>query len=252
MEDVTPYGTVQSVEVVDSTRAGAVLNEIDDIVQRSEQFMNNSVAKISKLLVEAKRGAYWIERGFSNEDEYIKTLPYSRAQYYNLLGIGQHLGFLPEETIADIGIKKAAALVRISKHSSSLTTEWLEKAQSNTHKDFLKDVRAFFKGKDEEVQEEIEWVRVKASKDQANIIREALNIASLSLGSEKSQAQQMEVICADFLAGHSENGEGRLDNRNGFIVSIIGRLARQLDAEAISALVGTLANVIEENNNEHE
>lgn len=234
----------------DKDHANAVLQEIDGMIKNSEEFVNKSVARLSKLLIEAKRGAYWIERGFSNEDDYIKTLPYSRAQYYNLLGIGQHLGFLPENTIAEIGIKKAAALVRISKHSSTLTPEWLEKAKSSTHKDFLKEVRTFFKGKDEEVEEDIEWVRVKASKEQANIIREALNIASLSLGSEKSQAHQMEVICADFMSAHSDDGTGRLDNRDGFIISIISRLARQLDAKAINALVGALATVVEENDNE--
>jgi hypothetical protein len=126
---------------VDEQRASFVLEEIDAVIKNSETFANKSVAKISKLLVEAKNGAYWAGRGYKNEDDYIKTLPYSRAQYYNLIGIGLHLGFLPEETIAKLGIKKSEALVRISKHSPSLTDEWVTKAQNSTHQEFLGEVR---------------------------------------------------------------------------------------------------------------
>lgn len=236
----------EEVLAISKERAAEVLTEIDNIVSQTEEFANRSVAKVSKLLVEAKHNAYWIERGFKTEDEYIKTLPYSRAQYYNLLGIGLHLGFLPEETIAEIGVKKAEALVRISKHSPSLTDEWLEKAKNETHEEFLQDVRSFFKAKDSQSDETFEWIRIKAAKDQSNVIREALEIASNMLGSEKSQAHQLEAICADFLSHYNDDGSGRLENRNGFMLSIIRNLAKNLDEAALEALVGTLASVVEE------
>jgi hypothetical protein len=237
----------EALEVVsvDGDVARAVLAEIDSIIKNTEQVANHSVARMSKLLVEAKNGAYWAERGYKNEDEYVKTLPYSRAQYYNLIGIGLHLGFLPEETIAELGIKKSEALVRISKHSPTLTDEWVEKAKKSTHQEFLNDVRDFFKKKDDSDGEEVEWIRIKASKSQSNVIHEALAIAEKMLGSDKSQAHQMETICAEFLSGKLDNGDDRLDNRNGFIISIISGLARQLDHEAINALVGALAGVVE-------
>jgi hypothetical protein len=235
------------VESVDRERASYVLNQIKDITRDSQDFANKSVASLSKLLVEAKRGAYWINDGFKNEDEYIKTLPYSRSQYYNLIGIGLHLGFLPEQTIADLGIKKAEALVRISKHSPTLTNEWIEKAKTSTHTDFLKDVREFFNDKDQKEEEDFEWIRVKASKSQADVIREAFNIAERMLGSEKSQAHQLEVISAEFLSGKLDNGDDRLQNRSGFIISIIRNLSKQLDQDALDALVGALASVVEEN-----
>jgi hypothetical protein len=89
-------------------------------------------------------------------------------------------------------------------------------------------------------------IRIKASKSQSDIIREALSLAEKMLGSDKSQAHQMESICAEFLSGRLENGDDRLDNRNGFIISIIRNLARQLDKEAVDALIGALASVVEE------
>jgi hypothetical protein len=238
----------KEVVAIDKNRANEVMEEIAGMMQTAETFANKSVARLSKLLVEAKQGAYWAEKGFANEDAYIKTLPYSRAQYFNLIGIGLHLGFLPEETIAELGIKKSEALVRISKHSPALTDEWIEKAKSSSHQEFLHDVRDFFKGKDEADVEELEWIRVKASKGQANIIREAMAMAEKMLGSEKSAAHQLETICAEFLSGKLENGDDRLENRNGFIIGIIKNLAMQLDADAISALVGALASIVEGSN----
>jgi hypothetical protein len=235
----------QEIINVDKDRADAVLNEIDTIINKTEEYANHSVAKISKLLVEAKRGAYWASRGFENEDEYIKTLPYSRAQYYNLVGVGMYLGSLPEDSIAELGIKKSEALVRIVKHNPELMDEWLEKAKNESHKDFLKEVRSFFNKTDESAEEEFEWFRIKANKDQANIIAEALRIAGNIIGSEKSQAFQLEAICAEFLAGKNEDNNDRLQNRDGFMIGIIKELAKQLDSKALEALVGALAGVVE-------
>lgn len=235
-------GEVLSVE---RTKAVGTLEEIDSLILNTERFANKSVARMSRLLLEVKQGAYWTERGFLSEDDYIKTLPYSRAQYYNLIGIAQNLGSLSEEEIADIGTKKAQALVRIAKHDQSLLEEWYNRAKEVKQMDFLEEVQDFFGKKDKANDEDIEWVRVKASKEQSNVINEAFKIAGMMLGSDKSKAHQLEVICAEFLSANNDDGGARLGNRNGYIISIIKNLAHQLDEDALSALVNALAGIVE-------
>jgi hypothetical protein len=70
--------------------------------------------------------------------------------------------------------------------------------------EFKHEVEKHLTGKD---TEPYELVTFKLYKSQLPVIEQALEIASLMLGTDKSRGYCLEMICADFLAGaHADGG----------------------------------------------
>src|SRR5205085_794474 len=69
---------------------------------------------------------------------------------------------------------------------------------------FKKEVEEHLTGKQ---TEPAEIVYFKLYKSQIPVIEQALDTAALMLGSDKSRGYCLEMICADFLAGASVDGQ---------------------------------------------
>jgi hypothetical protein len=81
---------------------------------------------------------------------------------------------------------------------------WLHKARQMPKAEFQREVERELTGKDSEPSELIYF---KVYKSQIPIIEQAIEAAALMLGSDKSRGYCLEMICADFLAGASIEGD---------------------------------------------
>ena len=75
---------------------------------------------------------------------------------------------------------------------------WVHKAEELPKEKFREEVERYLTGKETEPWELIYF---KVFKSQLPVIEQALETASLMLGSDKSRGYMLEMICADFLAG---------------------------------------------------
>ena len=80
---------------------------------------------------------------------------------------------------------------------------WLHKARQMPKAEFQREVERELTGKDSEPSELIYF---KVYKSQIPVIEQAVETAALMLGSDKSRGYCLEMICADFLAGASMDG----------------------------------------------
>ena len=82
---------------------------------------------------------------------------------------------------------------------------WLHKARQTPKPEFQREVEKELTGKSTEPSELIYF---KVYKSQIPIIEQAIETATVMLGSEKSRDYCLEMICADFLAGaHMDGGK---------------------------------------------
>ncbi len=93
---------------------------------------------------------------------------------------------------------------------------WLHKARELPKEQFKREVERHLTGQETEPWEIIYF---KLYKSQLPVVEQALETAALMLGSDKSRGYCLEMICADFLAGASLEGE----NAEGLLFSL-GRL----------------------------
>ena len=80
---------------------------------------------------------------------------------------------------------------------------WVHKARQLPETEFQREVEKELTGKDTEPSELIYF---KVYKSQIPVIERAIETAALMLGSDKSRGYCLEMICADFLAGASIDG----------------------------------------------
>ena len=74
----------------------------------------------------------------------------------------------------------------------------MHKAREMPREEFKREVENELTGKDSEPSELIYF---KVYKSQIPVIEQAIEVAALMLGSDKSRGYCLEMICADFLAG---------------------------------------------------
>jgi len=84
-------------------------------------------------------------------------------------------------------------------HFDSAT--WLHRAKESTKQEVKEEVYKYFTGED---YEPYEMVYFKLYESQLPIVERALYVASRMVGSEKSRGYCLELICADFLGGRTE------------------------------------------------
>ena len=75
---------------------------------------------------------------------------------------------------------------------------WVHKAQELPKEEFKREVERHLTGRNTEASELLYF---RLFKSQLAVIEQALETASLMLGSDKSRGYCLEMICADFLAG---------------------------------------------------
>lgn len=244
---------------VDQHHAEVVLRNVEqelNAVQNAMGTLEKSFARLAILLVEVKRGALWSFKGYKNETEWIdKVFPQSPAQYYDLVKIGTQLQSLDIKTLEEIGRSKCGQLARIAAHNNgAVPQEWIEKALTQTSAEFKKSVKEYF-GKKEQIQSEEDSGAAKESiKDQfitfrifgddIHIVHTAFERLAQLAGSEKSMGHRLGLLCADFLSEFDEDGVGRLQGKNAYILRIISRLLDQLDLsdeDVVNKIFGMLA-----------
>jgi hypothetical protein len=207
-------------------RALVVLEKIDEILfwektkerERDERFVD-----LGQYLCEARAGQYWRLENLKSFDEYLeKRFPESRRKAYYLMAIHEHLTRIPKQHLREVGWSKATEMAKVARRDGNEfdCATWLHKAKELPKEAFKREVERHLTGRDTEAWEIIYF---KLYKSQLPIIEQALETASLMLGTQKSRGYCLEMICADFLAGAT------LDEANPAVFSVsIRRLVELL------------------------
>jgi hypothetical protein len=116
------------------------------------------------------------------------------------MAIHEHLTRVPKQHLREVGWSKATEMAKVARRDGSEfdCATWLHKAKELPKEAFKREVERHLTGQETEAWEIIYF---KLYKSQLPIIEQALETASLMLGTQKSRGYCLEMICADFLAG---------------------------------------------------
>ena len=228
---------------MDKTRAQQVLARIDEILcweEKVDQQKDRKFAELGKHLCEVRNKGYW-RLGYKSFEHFLEAkFPDSRRKAYYLMSIHDHLKQIPTAAIEELGWSKALELAKVARsegrHFDSAT--WLHRARESTKQELKEEVYKYFTGED---YEPYEMVYFKLYESQLPIIERALYVSSRMVGTEKSRGYCLELICADFLAGRTEESTPEE------ILLVIERLVRLMPADYLGRLGGT----VKENGNEN-
>ncbi len=197
------------VPPLNQKRAQFVLAKIDQILaweQQTDRERDTRFVELGRYLCEVRAGQYWRLEKLASFDDYLaRRFPESRRKAYYLMSIHEHLPKPIRSELKQVGWSKAVELVKVARREQEdfKSADWLHKAQSMPHQRFKEEVEKYLTGE----SEASELIYFKVYKSQAPIIEQALDTAARMLGSDKSRAYCLEMICADFLAGaHAEEG----------------------------------------------
>jgi len=200
-------------------RALFVLDKIDEILvweKTKEQERDVRFVELGEYLCEVRAGQFWRLENLKSFDEFLeKRFPESRRKAYYLMAIHEHLTKIPKHLLREIGWRKAAEMVRVARREGERfdCAPWVHKAKDLNREEFEREVERHLTGQE---TERWELIYFKLYKSQLPVIEQALETASLMLGSDKSRGYILEMICADFLAGANiESG-----NSNALILSL--------------------------------
>ncbi len=200
-------------------RALFVLAKIEEILfweRNTEQERETRFVELGRYLCEARAGQYWRLDNLRSFDEFLeKKFPESRRKAYYLMAIHEHLPRIPKPELKMVGWTKATELVKVARRDGQRfdCATWLHKARELPKEEFKREVERHLTGQETEPWEIIYF---KLYKSQLPVLEQALETASLMLGTDKSRGYCLEMICADFLAGANlENG-----NPNALLLSL--------------------------------
>src|SRR5215469_10334853 len=190
-------------------RAALILGRIDEILvweTRHENDRDTKFVELGKYLCEVRAGQYWRVENLKSFDEFLeRRFPESRRKAYYLMSIHEHLPPQVKRDLLQVGWTKGLELAKLARkqgqHFESATL--LHKAREVPKEEFKREVERELTGKDSEPSELIYF---KVYKSQIPVIEQAIEIAALMLGSDKSRGYCLEMICADFLAGAHMGG----------------------------------------------
>ena len=135
-----------------------------------------------------------------------------------------------------LGWSKALELAKVARNQgrnfSSAT--WLHKAKECTKGELKEEVYKYLTGED---YEPYEMVYFKFFDSQLPVVERALYIASRMAGTERSRGYCLELVCADFLAGRTEESSPEE------ILLVIHRLVRLLPPEHLTRVRGSEVKV---------
>ena len=185
-------------------RALFVLGKIDDILaweQRTQGERDTKFVDLGRYLCEVRSGQYWRLENLSSFDQFLeKKFPESRRKAYYLMSIHEQLYRVPKHALKEVGWSKATDLAKVARREGQRfeSATWLHRARSLPKEEFKREVERHLTGKDTEPWELLYF---KVYKSQLKVIEQAIETASLMLGSDKARGYCLEMICADFLAG---------------------------------------------------
>ena len=189
---------------LDPIRARLVISKIDSILAWENSVENTRDSKfveLGKYLCEVRAGQYWRTENLKSFDEFLaKRFPESRRKAYYLMSIHEHLPKQIKKDLPEIGWAKAVELVKVARSDKDRfdSARWVQKARQMPKEEFRHEVEKHLTGEDCEPSDVIYF---KLYKSQIPVIEQAIETAALMLGSDKSRAYCLEMICADFLAG---------------------------------------------------
>ena len=190
-------------------RASVVLSRIDEILaceKSSERERDIHFVELDRYLCEVRAGQYWRLDNLRSFDEYLeRKFPESRRKAYYLMAIHEHLPNIPKPDLKLVGWSKATELVKVARRDRDHfdCAIWLHRATELPKEAFKREVEKHLAGQDTEPWEIIYF---KVYKSQLPVIEQAIETATLMLGSDKSRGYCFEMICADFLAGANLGG----------------------------------------------
>jgi hypothetical protein len=185
-------------------RAVFVLGKIDEILAWDRERVHERDLRfvdLGRYLCEVRAGQYWrLEKMKSFDDFLEKRFPDSRRKVYYLMAIHENLTRVPKQQLREIGWTKARELAKVARREGQRfeSAPWVHKAQELPREEFKREVERYLTGRNTEASELLYF---RLFKSQLAVIEQALETASLMLGSDKSRGYCLEMICADFLAG---------------------------------------------------
>ena len=223
---------------MDKARAQQVLARIDDILrweQRTDQQKDQKFAELGKHLCEVRNKGYW-RLGYKSFEAYLEEkFPDSRRKAYYLMSIHDQLKQIPQPEIEELGWSKALELAKVAKSEGRRfdSATWLHKAKGCTKHELKEEVHKYFTGED---YEPYEMVYFKLFESQLPIVERALYVAARMVGTERSRGYCLELVCADFLAGRTEESTPEET------LLLISRMVKLLPADYQARLAGPLEN----------
>jgi hypothetical protein len=195
-------------------RALFVLSKIDQILaweRETENQREGKFVELGRYLCEVRAGQYWRLENLSSFDDFLeRRFPQSRRKAYYLMSIHEHLPKPIRRELKEVGWTKAVELAKVARRDRQQfkSAIWLHKARSLLAEQFRSEVERELSGREVEPSEIIYF---KVYKTQQPVIEQAIDAAALMLGTDKSRAYCLEMICADFLAGAQlENGDPKV------------------------------------------
>ena len=192
-------------------RARFVLSRIDEILawdQRAETERDTRFVELGRYLCEVRAGQYWRLEKLSSFDDFLtRRFPESRRKAYYLMSIHENLPPQARKELKNVGWTKGLELAKLARAEGQRfdCATWMHKAREMPKEEFRREVQKELTGRETEAYEIIYF---KLYKSQIPVVEQAIEIAALMLGTEKSRGYCLEMICADFLAG------ANLDNGN--------------------------------------
>jgi hypothetical protein len=189
---------------VNLKRAVFVLGKIDEILAWERERVHERDLRfvdLGRYLCEVRAGQYWrLEKMKSFDDFLEKRFPDSRRKAYYLMAIHENLTRVPKQQLREIGWTKARELAKVARREGQRfeSAPWVHKARELPKEEFKREVERHLTGRNMEASELLYF---RLFKSQQAVIEQALETASLMLGSDKSRGYCLEMICADFLAG---------------------------------------------------
>jgi hypothetical protein len=210
-------------------RAVYVLTRIDEILaweQNVSRERDTRFVELGRYLCEVRSGQYWRIDNLTSFDEFLeRKFPESRRKAYYLMAIQERLHRVAKAELKQVGWTKAVELAKVARRDGQEfdCATWVHKAHELPKEEFKHEVTKHLTGKDTERSEILYF---KVYKSQLPVIEQALEMATLMLGGDKSRGYCLEMICADFLAGASlEAGD---ENKLLFALTrLIGSLGRE-------------------------
>jgi hypothetical protein len=189
---------------VNRRRALFVLGKIDEILaweQRKETEGDTKFVELGHYLCEVRAGQYWRVQNLKSFDDFLeRRFPGSRRKAYYFMSIHEYLPPQARKELKHVGWAKGLELAKLAKrdrqHFDCAT--WLHRAREMPKEEFKQAIEKELTGQETEPWE---IVYFKLYKSQIPVIEQAIETAALMLGSDRSRAYCLEMICADFLAG---------------------------------------------------
>jgi hypothetical protein len=187
-----------------------VLGRIDAILAweaQHESERDTRFVELGRYLCEVRAGQYWRLENLKSFDEFLeRRFPESRRKAYYLMSIHEHLPPEVRRELKAVGWTKGRELAALARKQGHLfeSAPWVHKARTMPRAEFQREIEKALNGAD---SEPTELIYFKVYKSQIPVIEQAIEVAALMLGSDKSRGYCLEMICADFLAGACLQGE---------------------------------------------